>query len=179
MTEAGRVICSLDALVDFADKMASASGKHWRKMAKAAAEARDAIDQLLRDLAAMEYVRDGRAVKIIYRGVVMINFDWWRRLLEAEGKWRCVPEIEDLEKADAEALSVAAATSPPEGETRGEAAGWISVEDRQPAKYGMYRVKRRTRGRKVEEDTYLWNGAYWVTHGNSISKAVEEWLEEE
>ena len=36
------------------------------------------------------------------------------------------------EEADAEALSVAAATSPPEGETRGEAAGWISVEDRPP-----------------------------------------------
>ena len=94
MTDAEKVICRLDAQADFADKMASTSGKIWRKMAKTAAEARDIIDQLLRD----------------------------------------------LEKADAEeknlsaaaALSVAAATSPPEGETRGEAAGWISVKDRLP-----------------------------------------------
>jgi len=37
-----------------------------------------------------------------------------------------------LRDLDAEALSVAAATSPPEGETRREAAGWISVDDRLP-----------------------------------------------
>lgn len=116
MTEAGKVICSLDALADFADKMASASGKHWRKMAKTAAEARDTIDQLLRDLDAMERVRDGRAGKIIRRGVVMLNIDWWRRLLEAEEK----------------NLSAAVAASPLSGETRGEAARWISVKDRLP-----------------------------------------------
>jgi hypothetical protein len=116
VTDAGKVICSLDALTDFADKMASASGKHWRKMAKTAAEARDTIDQLLRDLDAMERVRDGRAVKIIRRGVVMLNIDWWKRLLEAEEK----------------NISAAVAASPLSGETRGEAAGWISVEDRLP-----------------------------------------------
>ena len=116
MTDAEKVICSLDAQADFADKMASTSGKIWRKMAKTAAEARDIIDQLLRDLDAMERVRDGRAGKIIRRGVVMINIDWWKRLLEAEEK----------------NLSAAVAASPLSGETRGEAAGWISVKDRLP-----------------------------------------------
>ena len=142
MTDAEKVICSLDAQADFADKMASTSGKIWRKMAKTAAEARDIIDQLLRDLDAMERVRDGRAGKIIRRGVVMINIDWWKRLLEAEEK----------------NLSAAVAASPLSGETRGEAAGWISIEDRLPEEYthvlvceechvdypdaGMFNVKR-------------------------------------
>jgi hypothetical protein len=136
MSDIGRVVDELDMMEDFMTRMGEICYKGdrevYREHARIIADAREVIDQLRRDVDALERVRDGRAVKIFHRGVVMINFDWWRRLLEAEGKWRCVPEIEDLEKADAEALSVAAATSPPEGETRGEAAGWISIEDRLP-----------------------------------------------
>ena len=136
MSDIRRVVDELDMMEEYMVRMGELCYKGdqevYREHARIIADAREVLDQLRRDVDALERVRDGRAVKIFHRGVVMINFDWWRRLLEAEGKWRCVPEIEDLEKADAEALSVAAATSPPEGETRGEAAGWIRVEDRLP-----------------------------------------------
>ena len=142
MSDIGRVIDELDMMEEYMVRMGELCYKGdrevYREHARIIADAREALDQLRRDVDALERVRDGRAVKIFHRGVVMINFDWWKRLLEAEGKWRCVPEIEDLEKADAEALSVAAATSPPEGETRGEAAGWISVKDRLPEEPGRY-----------------------------------------
>lgn len=54
---------------------------------------------------------------------------------------------------------------------------WIKCSERQPSAYGRYKVRRRTRGRKIEEDEYLWNGSGWVTHGHSLSYAVEEWFD--
>ena len=55
--------------------------------------------------------------------------------------------------------------------------GWIETKERQPGKYGKYRILRRV-GKQTREDEYLWNGGYWVTKGNSISKAVVSWYEE-
>lgn len=55
---------------------------------------------------------------------------------------------------------------------------WVECTKRQPEEYGRYRVRRRVRGRRIEEDEYLWNGSDWVTHGNSLSRAVVEWLDE-
>ena len=57
--------------------------------------------------------------------------------------------------------------------------GWVQFEERQPPKYGRYRVIRRVRSGKTEEDEYLWNGSGWVTHGGSLSKAVVAWKEAE
>lgn len=56
---------------------------------------------------------------------------------------------------------------------------WIKCAERQPDKYGRYKVIRRVRSGKTERDEYLWCGSYWVTHGGGPSKAVEEWLDEE
>lgn len=56
---------------------------------------------------------------------------------------------------------------------------WIDCNERQPERYGKYRVIRRVRGGKTEEDVYLWNGSYWVTSGHSPSHAVVSWLDEE
>lgn len=56
---------------------------------------------------------------------------------------------------------------------------WIDCRERQPERYGQYRVIRRTRGGKTEEDVYLWNGSGWVTHGYCLSQAVQTWLDEE
>lgn len=55
---------------------------------------------------------------------------------------------------------------------------WVKLSDRQPPKYGEYRVKRRGRGRQVYEDTLLWNGQSFVTHGHCLTSAVNEWWEE-
>ena len=56
---------------------------------------------------------------------------------------------------------------------------WIKCAERQPERYGRYKVIRRVRSGKHEQDEYLWCGSYWVTHGGGPSKAVEEWLDEE
>ncbi len=56
---------------------------------------------------------------------------------------------------------------------------WVKCLDREPAKYGEYLVIHRTRGRSYTYDTYLYNGANWVTRGNSLSWAVEAWFEKE
>ena len=56
---------------------------------------------------------------------------------------------------------------------------WVKCDERQPERYGRYRVIRRVRSGRTEEDEYLWNGSSWVTHGYALSKAVEEWLDEE
>ena len=61
-----------------------------------------------------------------------VAFDAEERGRSAEISPDLMRIVANLIESDGEALSVAAATSPPEGETRGEAAGWISVEDRLP-----------------------------------------------
>ena len=110
MSDIGRVIDELDMMEDFMTRMGEICYKGdrevYREHARIIADAREVIDQLRRDVDALERVRDGRAVKIFHRGVVMINFDWWKRLLEAEEK----------------NISAAVAASPLSGETRGEAA---------------------------------------------------------
>lgn len=53
---------------------------------------------------------------------------------------------------------------------------WITCEERNPEKYGKYRVLCVKRGQRTE-DEYLWNGGYWVTPGGSPSKGVEAWWE--
>ena len=54
---------------------------------------------------------------------------------------------------------------------------WVGTEDRQPVKYGRYRVVCIQRGARTEAD-YLWNGAYWVTPKGSPSKGVRSWWEQ-
>ena len=54
---------------------------------------------------------------------------------------------------------------------------WIRCADRQPPAYGRYTVIRRGRSGHYDYDEYLWNGGGWVTHGHSLSNAVEAWLE--
>ena len=56
---------------------------------------------------------------------------------------------------------------------------WVKCEDRQPPKYGYYYVIKRGRSRHLDYGTYLWNGGSWVTHGHSLSNAVEAWYETE
>lgn len=56
---------------------------------------------------------------------------------------------------------------------------WIHCEERQPPKYGTYLIIKRSRSRRMDYDEYLWNGSGWVTHGHSLSYAVEAWFEEE
>ena len=53
---------------------------------------------------------------------------------------------------------------------------WINCGERNPEKYGKYRVLCTKRGQKTE-DEYLWNGSYWVTPGGNPSKGVEAWAE--
>ena len=55
---------------------------------------------------------------------------------------------------------------------------WIKCCERQPERYGRYKVIRRVRSGKTEQDEYLWNGGSWVTHKNSLSNAVNSWWEE-
>ncbi len=55
---------------------------------------------------------------------------------------------------------------------------WITLSEKQPPKYGKYKVMRRGRGRTTYEDELLWNGASFVTHKNCLTNAVEKWWEE-
>lgn len=55
---------------------------------------------------------------------------------------------------------------------------WVLCATRQPPKYGTYNVIKRGRSRHYDYDRYLWNGGGWVTHGHSLSNAVEAWFEE-
>ena len=55
---------------------------------------------------------------------------------------------------------------------------WVSCAERQPPAYGRYRIIRRGRSGHYDFDEYLWNGSGWVTHGNSLSQAVEAWMEQ-
>ena len=52
---------------------------------------------------------------------------------------------------------------------------WIRCSDRQPPAYGTYMVIKRGRSHHLDYDEYLWNGSGWVTHGHSLSYAVEAW----
>lgn len=61
----------------------------------------------------------------------------------------------------------------------GSGGTWVRCSFRQPPKYGRYAVIRRGRSKRYEYDDYLWNGSGWVTHGNSLSTAVEAWAEKE
>ncbi|MBR4457607.1 MAG: hypothetical protein IKS31_01475 [Clostridia bacterium] len=61
----------------------------------------------------------------------------------------------------------------------GKTGTWIKCTDRQPPKYGRYQIIKRGRSRHYDYDEYLWNGGGWVTHGHSLSNAVEYWFEEE
>ena len=54
---------------------------------------------------------------------------------------------------------------------------WIDCGERNPEKYGKYRVICLKRGQRTE-DEYLWNGGYWVTPGGSPSKGVQAWWEQ-
>ena len=54
---------------------------------------------------------------------------------------------------------------------------WIDCAERNPEKYGKYRVICLKRGQRTEDD-YLWNGGYWVTPGGSPSKGVQSWWEQ-
>ena len=65
------------------------------------------------------------------------------------------------------------AQQPPEGGT------WVRCTDRQPPRYGQYTVIKRGRSRHYDFDNYLWNSSGWVTHGHSLSYAVEAWAEKE
>ena len=56
---------------------------------------------------------------------------------------------------------------------------WHKCADQQPPKYGYYYVIKRGRSHHYDYDTYLWNGSGWVTHGHSLSQAVEAWFEPE
>lgn len=42
--------------------------------------------------------RDGKVLKHIGNGVVVLNFDWWKKVIESEG-FKIVPSVEDLLKA--------------------------------------------------------------------------------
>ena len=53
---------------------------------------------------------------------------------------------------------------------------WVRCGERQPPAYGQYKVIKR-KGGHYDYGLYLWNGGYWVTPGNSITNAVEAWLE--
>lgn len=53
---------------------------------------------------------------------------------------------------------------------------WIRMEERQPEKYGRYRVLRR-RPKGLEEDELLWNGGSFVTERGSLTSAVDAWKE--
>lgn len=58
-----------------------------------------------------------------------------------------------------------------------EGTRYVSCAERQPPKYGTYKVIKRGRSKHYDYDEYLWNGSGWVTHGHSLSSAVEAWLE--
>lgn len=53
---------------------------------------------------------------------------------------------------------------------------WIRMEERQPEKYGKYRVMRR-RPKGFQEDELLWNGSSFVTNRGSLTSAVDAWME--
>lgn len=53
---------------------------------------------------------------------------------------------------------------------------WIDTAERNPEKYGTYRVLCKQHGQRTEDD-YLWNGTNWVTPRGSLSRGVEAWAE--
>lgn len=53
---------------------------------------------------------------------------------------------------------------------------WIRMEERQPEKYGKYRVMRRL-PKGFQEDELLWNGSSFVTNRGSLTSAVDAWME--
>ena len=53
---------------------------------------------------------------------------------------------------------------------------WIRMEERQPEKYGKYKVMRRL-PKGYQEDELLWNGSSFVTNRGSLTSAVDAWQE--
>jgi len=56
---------------------------------------------------------------------------------------------------------------------------FVKMTDENPPKYGRYKVLRRGPGRKIYEDELLWNGDSFVTHRNSLTKAIEAWWKDD
>ena len=57
-----------------------------------------------KDAIAVRMCREGSAKKYIGRGVVMLNYAWWRERIEKTG-FRAVPTDEDMEDAERDTRS--------------------------------------------------------------------------
>ena len=84
-------------------------------------------------------------------------------------------------KGDRDNLSVAAATSPLSGETRGEAAGWISVEDRLPEAYEtvLFTGVNKYGNRYRTQRGYYCGGDVWyseIVPGKKVVNGVTHWM---
>lgn len=52
-----------------------------------------------KDAAIIRKCREGKVLKHVGNGVVVLNFDWWRKMIEKCGHIKVVPSVEDLLKA--------------------------------------------------------------------------------
>ena len=53
-----------------------------------------------KDAAIIRKCRDGKVLKYVGNGVVVLNFEWWRKMVEKCDHIKVVPSVEDLLKAD-------------------------------------------------------------------------------
>jgi hypothetical protein len=88
-------------------------GTWFEKVANEAADRLEELDERVaiidadwseaeKDAIAVRMCREGSAKKYIGRGVVMLNYAWWRERIEKTG-FRAVPTDEDMEGAEHEA----------------------------------------------------------------------------
>ena len=56
------------------------------------------------DAAKVRQIREGHVVKSLGRGVVILNWQWWVKVLEDLGEFKPVPSFEDLHLIDADKL---------------------------------------------------------------------------
>jgi hypothetical protein len=93
-------------------------------------------------------VRDGKILKYVGNGVVMMNYDWWREMCEKDG-FRIVPTPEQMSDAPNN--------------------GWVSVEDKLPETYD--RVLARVYDKYFDTSwTVLgfYSGSGWYINANGV-----------
>lgn len=59
----------------------------------------EALKQQDKDAEIIRKCRDGKVLKRVGDGVVVLNFEWWRKMVDNCGHFKIVPSVEDLLKA--------------------------------------------------------------------------------
>lgn len=67
-------------------------------------DARRCMEQEDEDAERVRKCREGRVVKFLGKGVIILNYEWWIRILEKLGEFKPVPDLKDLNLIESDKL---------------------------------------------------------------------------